>query len=47
MSIDVLGIVFTVDMDTFFENGIPVVGDYAEVEDEDADGIADSVEIED
>ena len=47
VSIDVLGIVFTVDMDTFFENGIPVVGDYAEVEDEDADGIADSVEIED
>jgi hypothetical protein len=47
VSIDVLGIVFTVDMDTFFENGIPVVGDYAEIEDEDADGIADSVEIED
>jgi len=47
VSIDVLGIVFTVDMDTFFEDGIPVVGDYAEVEDDDADGIADSVEIED
>jgi len=47
VSIDVLGIVFTVDMDTFFENGIPVVGNYAEVEDDDADGIADSVEIED
>ena len=47
VSIDVLGIVFTVDVDTFFEDGIPVVGDYAEVEDEDADGIADSVEIED
>jgi len=46
-SITVLGIEFTVDVDTFFENGTPVVDDYVEVEDSDADGIADSVEIED
>ena len=43
-----MGVVFTIDnMVTFFENGIPVAGDYVEVEDDDADGIADSVEIED
>ena len=30
-----------------FENGMPVQGDYVEVEDKDADGYADSVEIED
>lgn len=47
VSITVLGITFTVDMDTFFENGVPVAGDYVEVEDSDADGIADSVEIDD
>jgi len=47
-SIDVMGVVFTIDnMVTFFENGIPVAGDFVEVEDDDADGIADSVELED
>ena len=48
VSIDVMGVVFTLDnMVTFFENGRPVAGDFVEVEDDDADGIADSVEIED
>ena len=47
ISITVLGISFGLDMDTFFENGVPAVGDYAEVEDDDADGIADSVELDD
>ena len=47
VSITVLGITFAVDMDTIFENGTPVAGDYAEVEDDDADGVADSVETDD
>jgi hypothetical protein len=47
VSIEVLGVVFTIDMDTFFENGMPTTGDFVEVEDDDADGIADSVEVED
>ncbi len=47
VSITVLGINFTVDMDTLFVNGAPVAGDYVEVEDSAADGIADSVEIDD
>lgn len=47
VSITVLGISFGLDMNTFFENGVPEVGDYVEVEDDDADGIADSVELDD
>ena len=47
VSITVLGISFGLDMDTFFENGMPVAGDYVEVEDDDADGIADQVELDD
>ena len=47
VSVMVLGVEFMVDMDTFFEDGIPTAGDYVEVEDEDGDGIADTVEIED
>jgi hypothetical protein len=47
VSVMVLGVEFMVDMDTFFEDGIPTAGDYVEIEDEDGDGIADSVEIED
>ena len=46
LSISVLEIGFTLGMDTMFE-GAPQVGDYAEVEDHDGDGIADSVELED
>ena len=48
VSLTVLEVTFNIDPDdTFFENGIPVVGDNVEVEDENADGYADSVEIED
>ena len=47
VSLTVLYVVFSVDESTFFEDGLPEVGDYVEVEDEDADGYADSVEIED
>jgi hypothetical protein len=47
VSLTVLNVIFSVNEDTFFENGVPVDGDYVEVEDEDADGYADSVEIED
>ena len=46
-SIDVLGIVFGIDVDTSFEDGMPVAGNFVEVEDENADGVADSVELED
>lgn len=47
VSLTVLNVIFSLNENTFFENGVPVDGDYVEVEDEDADGYADSVEIED
>jgi len=47
VSLTVLNVIFSVNENTFFENGVPIDGDYVEVEDEDADGYADSVEIED
>ena len=47
VSLTVLDVVFSVNENTLFENGVPVDGNYVEVEDEDADGYADSVEIED
>ena len=47
VSLTVLNVTFSLNENTFFENGVPVAGDYVEVEDEDADGYADSVEIED
>jgi len=47
VSLTVLNVTFSLDDSTFFENGVPVDGDYVEVEDEDEDGFADSVEIED
>ena len=47
VSLTVLGVTFGVDAGTFFEDGTPVVGDYVEVEDDNGDGTADSVEIED
>lgn len=46
VSISVLGISFAIVAETFFENGTPVVGDYVEVEDDNADGAADSVELD-
>jgi hypothetical protein len=42
-----LGIAFTVDADTEYPGGIPVVGNNVEVKDVDADGSADYVEISD
>jgi hypothetical protein len=47
VSLTVLNVIFNVSENTFFENGLPEMGDYVEVEDEDGDGYADSVEIED
>jgi hypothetical protein len=47
VSVTVLNVKFSVNENTSFEDGVPVEGDYVEVEDEDADGYADSVEIED
>lgn len=47
VSITVLGISFGLDIDTFFENGTPTAGDYVEVTDNDADGVADAVELDD
>lgn len=46
-SISVFTVIFARDATTAFEGGIPEVGDYVELEDENADGTADSVEIED
>ena len=47
-TLQVLDVVYNTDPDiTDFEDGIPVVGDYVEVEDETGDGMADAVEIED
>ncbi len=47
-TLQVLDVVYNTDPDfTDFEDGIPVVGDYVEVEDETGDGMADTVEIED
>ena len=47
VSLTVLSVVFSINENTFFVNGTPVAGNYVEIEDEDADGYADSVEIED
>ena len=47
VALTVMGVVFNTDAETFFENGVPAAGDVVEVEDDDADGYADSVEIED
>ena len=47
VSLTVLNVTFSLNDSTFFENGVPVDGDFVEVEDEDEDGYADSVEIED
>jgi Domain of unknown function (DUF5666) len=47
VSITVAGITFGVTVSTFFENDVPSVGEQAEVEDENGDGIADVVEAKD
>ncbi len=47
-TLQVLDVVYNTDPDiTIFEDGVPVVGDFVEVEDDNGDGMADSVEIED
>jgi hypothetical protein len=47
-TLKVLDVVYNIDPNiTVFEDGIPVVGDFVEVEDETGDGMADTVEIED
>lgn len=46
-SITVLTIEFGTDENTMFEQGTPEVGTYVSVEDNDGDGIADEVEIDD
>ena len=45
--ISIMTIVFAIDDTTVFTNGTPVVGDYASVEDNNADGTADFVELDD
>jgi hypothetical protein len=47
VSLTVLGVTFMLDAGTFFENGMPVARNYVEVEDDNGDGIADKVKIED
>lgn len=47
VSLTVLGVTYSLDVNTFFENGTPAVGDYVEIEDDNGDGTADTVEIED
>jgi hypothetical protein len=47
-TLQVLGVIYDTDPTiTVFEDGIPVDGDFVEVEDETGDGMADTVEIED
>ena len=46
-SLTVVGVTWSLDMNTFFEDGTPSVGDYVEIEDDNGDGTADTVEIED
>ena len=47
VSLTVLGVKFALDANTMFEGGMPAPDDYVEVEDDNGDGTADSVEIED
>lgn len=46
VSITVLGISYSVDATTAYPDGLPVVGDRVKITDSDADGVADSVEID-
>ena len=46
MSITVVGISYTVDGTTAYPDGLPVQGDFVEITDSNADGIADSVEVD-
>jgi hypothetical protein len=47
-TLQVLDVIYNTDSGvTVFEDGMPVVGDFVEVEDDNGDGLADTVEIED
>ena len=47
-TLQVLGVIYNINSGvTVFEDGMPVVGDFVEVEDDNGDGLADTVEIED
>ena len=47
-TLKVLGVIYNIESGvTVFEDGMPVVGDFVEVEDDNGDGLADTVEIED
>ena len=46
VSLTVLGVTYSWDATTTFEDGMPVMGDYVEVEDDNGDGTADTVEID-
>ena len=47
VSLTVLGVTYTLGMGTIIEGAAPVAGNVVEVEDDNGDGIADTVEIED
>ncbi|MDJ0916566.1 MAG: DUF5666 domain-containing protein [Woeseiaceae bacterium] len=47
VSIRILTVTFTIGAETFFENGVPQVEDFVELEDENGDGVADVIEIDD
>jgi hypothetical protein len=47
MSISIMTIVYVIGDETVFTNGIPVMGDYASVEDHDGNGVANFVELDD
>lgn len=47
VSITVLDVTFGIDANTEQEDGVPSAGDFVEVEDDNRDGIADEIELED
>ena len=47
VSLTVVGVTFSLDMTTSLEDGMPSIGNYVEVEDDNGDDTADTVEIED
>jgi len=47
VSVTVLGVTFWIDADTLLEDGEPRGGDSVDVEDQDRDGVADEIDIED
>jgi hypothetical protein len=46
VSITVFGVTYTVDAATVYPDGLPVQGDFVEITDSNADGIADTVEVD-